>query len=126
MGVRIVKTPPVRFRTLDNMSEGRCFWAVATRDDNPDPDIPDDYLDPVYIPMCMGGAINGPEGCTCDHPLSEKEIEWKRKYRALMKEFKFQQVSLKWARMALQRAGLSPYPLSTELDALLATEPDDG
>ncbi len=28
-----------------------------------------------FIPGCMGGAVGGPEGCTCDHPLSAIERE---------------------------------------------------
>ncbi len=28
-----------------------------------------------FIPGCMGGAVGGPESCTCDHPLSEIERE---------------------------------------------------
>ena len=28
-----------------------------------------------FIPGCIGGAIAGPEGCTCNHPLSEIERE---------------------------------------------------
>ena len=28
-----------------------------------------------FIPGCMGGAVGGPDGCTCDHPLSEIEKE---------------------------------------------------
>lgn len=28
-----------------------------------------------FIPGCIGGAVGGPEGCTCDYPLSEIERE---------------------------------------------------
>ena len=28
-----------------------------------------------FIPGCMGGAVGGPGGCTCDHPLSEIDQE---------------------------------------------------
>jgi len=28
-----------------------------------------------FIPGCMGGAVGGPEGCTCGYPLSEIERE---------------------------------------------------
>ncbi len=28
-----------------------------------------------FIPGCMGGAVGGPDGCTCDHPLSDIERE---------------------------------------------------
>lgn len=33
-----------------------------------------------FIPGCMGGAVGGPDGCTCNHPLSaierEREARW--------------------------------------------------
>ncbi len=28
-----------------------------------------------FIPGCMGGAVGGPDGCTCNHPLSAIELE---------------------------------------------------
>ena len=33
-----------------------------------------------FIPGCMGGAVGGPDGCTCDHPLSaiERDREARR------------------------------------------------
>ena len=35
-----------------------------------------------FIPGCMGGAVGGPDGCTCDHPLSEIEKERKARRAA--------------------------------------------
>ena len=33
-----------------------------------------------FIPGCMGSAVGGPDGCTCDYPLSaiEREREARR------------------------------------------------
>jgi hypothetical protein len=116
MTPRIIRQPPaVRYKVLRDLHEGRCFWAEALREDNPAEDITDDELGMVYIPNCMGGAVGGPTECTCDRALSDKEENWRKRYRALLKEFNYRGLLLDWARAKLQREGHRHYPLVGEI-----------
>lgn len=81
----------------------RCYW------------VDDPILGHCFIPECIGGATNGPEGCTCDRALSAKEIRWKRKYRATEKRLRRAIAYLDWARARLDKAGIRSLPLVGEI-----------
>ena len=50
----------------------RCYWIK----------LEDGVM--AHIPACMGAAISGPSGCTCDVPLSE--VEAARNGRAIAEQ----------------------------------------
>jgi len=114
MGVHILKKPAIRYRTLGDLTNDRCYWATALREDNVDPDIADAELDPVYIPNCFGGANSGPDGCTCEHSLSAKEENWRKKYRSVVRELRLLQSYSKWLQGENQKAGGRPFPQMSE------------
>ena len=88
----------------------RCFWVEGRGDKN--------RKEMWYIPKCMGGAASGPEGCTCFHPLSEKETEWKKKYRALLKRYQWIENYADWAKAELKRNSIFPYPVTRKVTSL--------
>ena len=68
-----------------------------------------------FLPCCCGGANSGPEGCTCDVPLSKSEQNWHDKFRAVEKELRLTSATLDWARTKLKENKLPMYPRVGEI-----------
>jgi hypothetical protein len=53
----------------------------------------------------MGAAVYGPESCTCKTPLSDKETNWRKKYRAAAKSLLSAMDRIAWLEQELSLAG---------------------
>lgn len=71
-----------------------------------------------HVPGCMGAAVYGPDGCTCKLPLSDKETNWRRKYRATAKALLRAKDRIGWLEQELQRAGVRHIPLVGEVEGM--------
>lgn len=72
----------------------------------------------VHIPACCGAANGGPHDCTCDLPLSDKETNWKQKYRATQKALSDARDRIGWLEQELKSAGKRYIPLVGEVTKL--------
>lgn len=63
-----------------------------------------------HVPGCMGGAVYGPDGCTCKLPLSDKERNWRAAYRRSASDLEHAKDRIHWLEQQLQSAGLGHLP----------------
>lgn len=71
-----------------------------------------------YVPGCMGGAVEGPKGCTCKLPLSDKERNWRAAYRAVAAKLERAEARIGWLEQELKAAGKRHIPLVGEVERM--------
>jgi hypothetical protein len=83
-----------------------CHWARAPK------------VGLFHVPGCMGGAVYGPEGCTCKLPLSDKERNWRAAYRRAALELERALDRIGWLEQELKTLGARHIPLVGEVEKL--------